>query len=312
MVLLSVVLTACGSASPSAHEGDGEGSIRSASIERELALLVHDLEGGRAAWDTRAWIAYHGIQDAIATCMARDGLSYPVAPAPLGSPDAPDAPVDWTPGLAPLGWLRGTMTKDAEFQAERSRTSGADVWPREGANPVYLRLSVADRVRYDQALTACSTEANSKATGLGELGPVGSRLRGELSDAVSSALDNDSITSLTGAYAACMTDHGVPAADAAGVLSVLSERVMREIPTPSSVLAKGARWEAARQAEEKLSDIDDLCRADLHEQSMALLAPVVTDFREEHADVIAAARAEWQALVEGNREALARERAAQG
>ncbi len=202
MGLLSVVLTACGSASPSAHEGDGEGSIRSASIERELALLVHDLEGGRAAWDTRAWIAYHGIQDAIATCMARDGLSYPVAPAPLGSPDAPDAPVDWTPGLAPLGWLRGTMTKDAEFQAERSRTSGADVWPREGANPVYLRLSVADRVRYDQALTACSTEANSKATGLGELGPVGSRLRGELSDGVSSALDNLSITSLRGAAGA--------------------------------------------------------------------------------------------------------------
>ena len=279
MALLAV---GCGNAgAPSASEVSN-----AQAVDARLAALDTSIWGSNLERGAGAYLGHVAINAPIEKCM--EGLGFPYnAPYVDGYSTITD------PGGADGTWAQPLMNSatsanvraSAEVAAETDRLMRA---PEKG--------SVKASDEYSKALREC-----------GEPGDYGDAASPRASLELSSDLAKvvGGISSEYGtddAYNECMKAAGfdVTSDDEVGYEGMVA-LIRNSSPPPDDILNGGAdanaKWENYLEFEQAVLTADEDCRLDRHVDAMAEIDIALDKFEQDHADEIAAIRADWQSIV---------------
>jgi len=257
-----------------------------------LAILerVQEMIGGSVA-ERRAgqFVSYHQFQDPVSSCMRRRGHEY--RPPPFA-----DVYTGINEDDLPLGtglWFAPLDAEDFGIATAEKRLAPVTTTSK---NPGFARLDERGRERYLLDVNRCqpplSAYQDSYRPSMVE------PLQNELLDLMSDVSDSPLMQKFARRYGDCMHNAGFNVS----TYPELFEHVYSRFPRRKEAPIDGRRaasneWIAAATYEHRAAEADARCRRDGHEISMALLAPLLARFTEEHASDIAQVRRDWRKLV---------------
>jgi hypothetical protein len=258
-----------------------------AAAETTLNSLTNAIFGSPAQRRAGEKLYYHAIQDPLVSCMATAGETYKPPSfvdiyAGVVSFPVPDGVGAWTASL--------DGNKIGVGIAERAAHS-ATAEPR---NPYYDVLSVARKAKYDKALDSCMRQ--EPPVGTVNFPEATARLDTKLSALVATIESSPGVAKLAATYGPCMAAAGI----AVGRYQDLIAAVQRRVDTAGRPVAGktiSAQFIAAASFEKDAAAADVGCRAQIHDEVLAQLAPRLPAFVSLYQKDLALVQVEWAAMI---------------
>lgn len=299
-----LVLAGCGQVAQDRATALPPAQVDGESLLAELGVLTSGTLEDQLA--TRS-LQYMRFQGAIRTCMQRAGYSYT---PPIEVPSGLDTTL--RPQLTGfhdvLIEIAGSPGWPADLRIGRTARTSLEALDALGLalgelapNPGYESLNESERAGYDRQLDACVPTHDQPSP----TPAVATSLQQDLRAAIDDVIANDAkLREMLAGYGECMASHGFR-----GVTSRAELGEQLAAAYSSDALAYGLDSDAWRADERRELDgaaADAACRTEAHERAIAVVTPLLVEWRASHASELQALSVEWANL----RSTEQRERAA--
>lgn len=254
-----------------------------ASLLGQLRVLILGTVAQRSAGEL---VMYHHLQDPLRDCLTAAGFEYVQPKFDDIYQGRNDQEV--SESMDGLGWFARPGSSDfrlAENELVRARVVSLE------ENNAYLSLGEDRKKQYGDQLNRCRPSSAAYGT---NFPPNALQLNDALNDVLGAAADIPALKSAQDKYPACLSSHGFRAENPSRLVDAVSAFPARGAPV--SGRSASTEWAAASERAHTAADADAVCRRDIYNAGMTVVAPRLDVWRRQHEPDLAQIQAGWAAI----------------